>query len=243
MSAADDKRAIERLVAGLSTPMKDVAEAVTSTAIDRTIANDSLLRGLADEEAVVRMRSALRAQRMDGLAPAVEARLRVLATDDVDLRARRACAAALRAHGRPHPGVAASQAGESQVSVGQASAARRRRGAALWLRVLVPRSEQHLAEVTFVAQDRSAASRLYCRVVIADDGDVIMHVTGLPDAFVGEPLIVSVHGPDADEPVLTATTAVPVADDGSATVGLAASAAGLVGVQEWQTTEIKLASA
>lgn len=103
MSTNDDRRAIERFVAGLPVDASDLATAITARAVDRTIVIQALLNGLSSPEPVVRLRAAERVAEMPDVAPPVAARLALIAATDEDRRAREASAAALRAHGLAVP--------------------------------------------------------------------------------------------------------------------------------------------
>src|SRR3954463_13197420 len=99
MSAKDDDdRAIDRFVAGAPVDADALAMAITAKATDRAVVVEALLKNLASDEAIVRVRAAERVARMPDVAPAVAARLRELAVNDAHPGAREACAAALRAH-------------------------------------------------------------------------------------------------------------------------------------------------
>lgn len=246
MSTDDDKRAVERFVAGLHVPPDDIAEAIAARAIDRTLANESLLLGLADDEAIVRIRSARRIARMDGVAPGIEAQLRLMAATDVDLRTRRACGEALRAHGRAESGQGVAPATASSPEAAGRAVARGRAvaGLSLWLRARVPRvgevpRSDDSAEVSFVARDRSVAPGVGCRIVVVRDA-AVLHMTNLPIAFAGAQLTATVHHPASAEPVAIVTAALAVTEDGSATIDLSAATGTIAGADDWKTVAIEL---
>lgn len=104
MSTDDDRRTLERFVAGVPVEDAALAGAVARHANERGAIVASIVDGLADDRASVRRRLALRAAAALDLDPAIAARLRVLVDQDPDPRVREASAAALRAHDLPVPG-------------------------------------------------------------------------------------------------------------------------------------------
>jgi hypothetical protein len=104
VSTADDKRAIERFIAGLATDEQALADALWARAVDRAIVVDALLDALAGRERATRLTAARRVTGMASVAAAVAARLMLLAVEDDDPGVRDACADALRAHGLRVPG-------------------------------------------------------------------------------------------------------------------------------------------
>src|SRR3954452_8187325 len=100
MSTDDDRRELDRFVAGLHVDPDDLALALTSRAVDRAMANQVLLRNLADPDPIVRARMAERIVQMSDLDPPVAAELRLLVENDEDAEVRSACEEALRVHGQ-----------------------------------------------------------------------------------------------------------------------------------------------
>lgn len=104
MTEDEDRRALERYVAGLPADPEALAHAVTARALERAVVVEALLEGLRSEDAGRRLRTAHRLLRMRDLDPALSARLGVLVDQDADARVRAQSAEALRAHGLPVPG-------------------------------------------------------------------------------------------------------------------------------------------
>jgi hypothetical protein len=98
MSTPEDRRLLQRFVAGIDVEADELATAITAQALEQTIVDQAVLDALSAEEAIVRLRAARRVGRMATAAPSVLARLRVLAEHDGDSRVREAAAAALGAH-------------------------------------------------------------------------------------------------------------------------------------------------
>src|SRR5690349_12283817 len=100
MSADDDRRALQRFVAGVDVEADALATAITAQALDHVIVDEALLHGLSSADAVVRRRTARRITRMVDVGDAVAERLAILAGTDPDEPTREGATAALRAHDR-----------------------------------------------------------------------------------------------------------------------------------------------
>jgi hypothetical protein len=104
VSTDDDKRAVERFIAGLAADERALAAAISARAVDRAIVVEALLGALGCPVAATRLSAAQRVARMACIAPPVTARLASIAVEDGDGTVRAACAAALHDHGLPMPG-------------------------------------------------------------------------------------------------------------------------------------------
>lgn len=226
MTSADDRRAIERFLAGLPVDEDELAQAIAAQAIDRTIVAESLVRGLEHPEAVVRLRTAQRVARMDDVSPAVMARLVVIAETDVDLRVRAAGAEALRVHGQPVP----SEGDRPRVAQPAIS---------LRFRRLVLRSTRP-SVIKLETADPTIAPEAVARVTIVESGLLRVEVFGLPPSFFGTRPTVCVRREDSGEPLDVATAAQPVAIDGSVMIDVGPEAGPVAEVKGWLAAGLEL---
>jgi hypothetical protein len=226
MSEDEDRRAIDRLVAGLPVEPDALATAITGKAVDRTVVVEALLKGLDDPEAVVRRRTARRVGRMADVAPRLAARLTVLAGSDEDDRSREASAAALRAHGLPVPGEPERDGPKSAsafpVAVG------------LLLRASVSRSVRHrFALAPLYTTD---APQLEVKVH-EEHGELRLELSGLPPAFVATRPVLRARVAPAPEPLKPIGHAVgPVSAEGRVTIRVPLEGASLDDLTDWLTS-------
>ena len=216
MTSGDDKRALERFVAGLEVEEDALAAAVTARAVDRTIVVEALLTALSSPEAAVRRRAALRVARMADIVPRIVAELTRIAAADPDERAREAGAAALRAHRLREPG-AADEPGAAPARARSATSLGGRLRAVLWLQPLIFRAEEltvHLRpRVETDAPDMSG------RLTADDEGRILMILARLPATFAGSRPSVRARrdaGSTAYSEIGAATA--PVSVDGAVTI-------------------------
>lgn len=202
MTDDDDRRALERAVAGVPVSADDLADALTQRAFDRTVVVEALLLGLDDPDPATRWEIARRTARLVDLDPLVGARLAVMTDQDVDERVREAAADGLRAHGLTVPG---------EDSGPQAAPARGRTlGAVLRLRLAGDRAEGGLELVSELAESEGLSG-----VLSADGaGGAVLALDGLPDALIGRVLLLRVASEANGPRFPIATAAQPVTEDG-----------------------------
>lgn len=223
-SDEDDRRALERYVAGVPVDPEALARAVTARAVDRTIVVEALLRGLDRDEPLLRRRMATRIAEMPHLDERVAARLRVLAGLDDDPGVREAAAEALRRHGVAAPG--------EVVVTSSAPAERTPLLASLRLRALVVRSA--VAPVTLEARYREDAPDLSGRVVGDGHGGAIVELHALPDDLVGTRPLLRARRAPLPEPLAEIMRASdPVSAAGDVTFAVAASVASFDELVGW----------
>lgn len=225
MSSDDVDRTFDRFVAGIRVGEADLAAAAAAAAIDRTVVAESLVRALQHPEAVVRLRTAERIGRMADVAPAVLARLRLVATSDVDLRARAAGEAALHAHR------------ESMEGTSQPQAPSREPVARLLFRRIALRGTR---AIRLEADDPSLAPDARALVTSGDDESLRVRLIGLPPGFVGTLPTVRVQTGIDGGPADVATAAHPVASDGSVTIDIGREAGRIEDVKGWLALGIEL---
>lgn len=226
MSSDDDRRALERYVAGAPVDPEALAHAVTGRAVERTIVVEALLRGLERDEPLFRRRMATRIARMPHLDERVAARLKVLVGQDDDPSVSAAAADALRRHGEPVPGEPA------RPPAPEPSTGRGRFRLTLGLRVLVVRSAR--VEVTIEPRYREDAERLAGRVVDDGAGGTVVQLLGLPLELTGTRPILRVRREPLPAPLTEiARAAVPVSPDGTVTVSVPASVAAFDALTGW----------
>lgn len=241
MTAGEDKRALERFVAGLEVEEHALAAAVTARAMDRTIVVEALLAALSSPQASERRRAAERVARMADVAPRIVAELTLIAGADSDERAREAGAAALRAHGLPVPGTAAgperttSRTASAMESVGD------RLRASLWLQSLSMRSKD--AVVLLVSRDPTEAPDMRGRLIVDDDGNVMIVLSRLPASFAGSRPTMLVRRDAASAFTEIGTADEPVSADGAATIRIAPEIGTLEDVEGWLEREVELVAA
>lgn len=225
MSVEDDRRALDRFVAGLPVDPDALAIAITAKAVDRTIVVDALLKGLADPTAAVRRRTALRIGRMPEADPRLAARLGVLADADDDPGTREASAASLRAHGLPVPGEGEDAAASSGAH-------------APWvlLRASVARSATRRIEVA--ARYASDAPQLDGDLV-EDPGGARADLRGLPPEFAGtRPALRAARAPGPLTAIGTAEA--PVSPDGSVTIRIPLEDTSFDDLVDWVASGVDL---
>jgi hypothetical protein len=210
MSQDDDRRALERYVAGLPADPEALAHAVTERAVHRTLIVEALLKGLASADADRRLRTAERIAELHDLDPRLRARLGVLVDQDADARVAAASSATLRAHAAPVPGEPPPVADPPPVRVPRMT---------LGLRLL--RVMDATAPVMFEALFADDAPALTGELE-ADGPDatrVVLH--GLPDTLHGTtPELLAAREPGTLTPIARAEA--PVGADGAATFRVAA---------------------
>ena len=217
MTSGDDKRALERFIAGLEVEEDALAAAVTARAVDRTIVVEALLTALSGPEAAVRRRAALRVARMADVAPRIVAELTLIAAADPDERARAAGAAALRAHGLREPGAAAEPGPAPSGRPSAAPSPGRRVRAALWLQPLTFRAEE--ARVSLRPRVETDAPEMSGRLVSDDEGRVLMILARLPATFAGShPTVRARRDPGSTAYSDIGTATAPVSADGAVTI-------------------------
>lgn len=229
MSADDDRRAIERFVAGLPVEADALTTAITAKAVDRTVVIEALLKGLASSESVVRRRAAQRVARMPDVAPRVAARLTLLAGTDDDERSREASAAALRAHGVPVPG---------EAPTGEVAPARASLAGVLRLKALVTRAPY--APITLVARYREDAPDLLGQ--LKDEvGNVRLELSGLPQAFAGtRPALRTRREAGSGPLVPIAWAEMPVSTGGDVTLSIPLEGASVDDLVDWLANGLDL---
>ena len=202
MSRDEDRRAIERFIAGLPVDAEALTTALTAKAVDRAIVVEALLMGLSSPEPGVRRRVARRIVRMPDVDPSVEARLTVLAASDDDARSRTASAEALRAHGRPVPGEPPPHDPRE----------RTRAPLLLHLRPSYTRSRSDAQRgITVLPISREEARDFVGRVHDEGEGQVRFELTGLPEPFEGHrPLLQARLEPDGETLTTIARAETPV---------------------------------
>lgn len=234
MTDGDDKRALERYVAGLDVDADTLATAMTARAIDRTLVVEALLGALASPQVAVRRRAAQRIARMDELAPRIAAELRLVAATDADERVREACDAALLTHGE---GVREEADATSQ-PVPAWRALGERLLASLWLKPLIMRSGN--AVLLLVARERADAPATRAYLTAGDDGVLTLALTGLPADFTGtRPAVLVRREPDAPYETIGAAEQ-PVSMDGVANIRIAPEIGSSADVRRWLSRDIEL---
>lgn len=239
---SEDRKAIDRFVAGLPVDADALATAIAGKALDRAVVIEALAKGLADEAAVVRRRTALRIGRMPELAPRLAARLTVLAGSDDDVRAREAGAAALRAHGLPAPGESDPARDRPEPTRGPVS----RLAAQLLLRASVSRSGQRAPDglalhgIELAARYRADAPQLDARLFEEADG-VRVDLSGLPGEFAGTcPELRAALTPAPDPLTPVGRCEQPVSADGRVTIRVRLSGASHDDLAGWLLRGIDL---
>lgn len=218
MSAGDERRAIDRLVAGLPVDADELATAITSSAMQRTVVVNAVLRGLESDEPTVRLRAATRVGRMPDLAPRLAGPLRMVALEDADPRVREAAAEALRTHD-------SSAAAEPPV------AARAPAIAVVALRLLTSRAPE--SDLVLHAEYRADAPHLLVRVDMEGPWNARLSVRGLPEAFFGmHPELHVLREPDARELTPVGRAETPVTRAGETSMRLTA-AGSLEELERW----------
>jgi hypothetical protein len=219
MSTDDDRRALDRFVAGLDVDPEELAVALTSRAVDRAMANQVLLRNLADPDPIVRARMAERIVQMSDLDPRVAAELRLLVERDEDAEVRSACKDALHAHD------------QLELSGGSPP----RTPTRPWLHVLRlaavrSRAPQELIELEPAREHE--APELEAEIYV-DAGAVRVELSHLPGEFAGTRPILRVAA-EAGAPVATLATAqAPVSAAGDVTLTGRVEGASLAAVGRW----------
>ena len=201
MSRDEERRALERFVAGLPVDADALATAITTKAVDRAIVVEALLNGLAHPEPAVRRRAARRIASMRDLDERVAARLAVLVETDEDERSREAIAAALRKHRLEVPGEAA------------AKPPARAPLALLRLKPSRTRSSRAQPGIALVAAPRKDAPEFLARVHDEGEGRLRFELTDLPEPFEGtRPVLRARTEPGAGELTPIARASTPVTD-------------------------------
>jgi transposase InsO family protein len=200
MTPDEDRRALQRFVAGLEVEADALATAIAAEAMDRAIVDEALLRGLSSDDAVVRRRTARRIARMTDVGDAVAGRLAIIAETDADERTRETAAAALQAQNRlPDAGLR----GE-----------RRRRRVLAALR-FVPATVRSTGPVRYQPLEPPAGSRIVdARLLLVDDA-VHLRLRELPAEFAGTFPVAAAIDDDtgAERELGRASTAVSPAGD------------------------------
>jgi hypothetical protein len=211
MSSEEDRKALQRFVAGAPVEADALAQAITARAVDRAVVVEALMKGLDAPEAATRRRVAQRIARMSGLDERVGARLGVLAGTDDDERVRAAASATLQAHGLPVPGQPGTGAKPPRTSPA--------RLAFLALRVGISRGD---GSVALTAADQPV-SGFTAELAGDGQGGASLRLRGLPCAFVGHRPVLRAalerNGPRF--PVAAADA--PVSDAGEVTIAIPAT--------------------
>lgn len=210
MSSEEDRRALERFVAGLPVEADALAHGITARAVERSIVVEAVVNGLSDADPVARRRLAQRTARMPELDPRIASRLAVLAGVDDDEQVREASAEALRVHGLELP---------SEPAAGTAGA-RLPRDLVLRLRVSFVRSE---APPVVRAEDPDEAPGLLGRLHLEATGAARLELTRLPPAFVGTTPTLRATGWAG--PIDVGRADGPVSADAAVTIRIPATAA------------------
>ena len=226
MSTDDDRRTIDRFVAGLPVDADSLATAITAKAVDRTVVIEALLKGLASSEPVVRRRSAQRIQRIPDLAPRVAARLTVLAGTDEDAEARAASAAALRSHGQDVPGEVPPRESARQWAP---------RILRIELALIRLRGEPIPLEPLRAEDAPDLEGRLF-----DDQSGVRIALTGLPPEFAGTRPVVRARRERGSPLEAIASAEGPVAPDGEVTMTVTVDDPTLNDVIEWLDNGVDL---
>jgi HEAT repeat protein len=206
VSAEENRRAIDRLIAGLEVDTDDLATAIASRAMERSAVVDAVVRALDSGEPTVRLRAVERIGRMPDLAPRLEAALRRVALDDEDARVRAAGALALRRHAAEHPG-----------GSGGAADAPRRVLAAIALHLLTTRSGT--TAVVLRAKYSEDAPNLVAELVAEGEDPVRLSVRGLPEPLIGtRPELHVLTNRDARELTAVGAASMPVSTTGEVTI-------------------------
>lgn len=222
MSTEDDRRAIERFVAGAPVDAATLATAITARAVDREIVVEALLKGLASPEAVVRRRAAERAARLPDLAPRVAARLEVLAVHDEDGRTREASAIALRTHAGDDPAAREPEPQRPRFVLGLKVATLRSTG----LQGIVPSPLTSAPDLRVTIRE--------------EDGDIWLDLTGLPAAFAGTRPILRVARDPGSGPREVAQAEAPVSPDGTGRIRIPRETASLDELLAWMSNRAQL---
>lgn len=212
MSADEDRRALQRFVAGLPVDADALATAITAEALDHALVDDALLRALASDDATVRRRTARRIARMADVGEAVAGRLAILAQADADERTRALATAALRAHGR----------------LPEAPRARPPRRFALTFTFAAVRSS---GAVGYELSEPLEGLLIPDARLLLVDGVVHLQLQELPAEFAGTfPVVLDTDA--AGEQVELARATLPVSPDGAVTIALAPEAGSLRALAE-----------
>jgi hypothetical protein len=235
VTADDDKRALERFVAGLDVDDDALATAITARAVDRTIVVEALLTALTSPHAAVRRRAAERIARMRDVAPRLAAELTLLAATDPDERAREAGAVALQAHGLLVPDATPPQRGSPE----RAPSFGERLLAFMWLRPMTVRSTQ--PGLVLLPRIRANAPSMRATLTVDDDGRSMLALSGLPAMFAAtRPTVLVRRDPDADAYTEIGTALEPVSADGSATIRIEPEVGPADEVRRWLERDVQL---
>jgi hypothetical protein len=238
MTSDDDKRALDRFVAGLDVGEDALASAVTARAVDRTIVIEALLKALASPQADIRRRAAQRVARMADVAPRVQAELTLIAATDPDERVSEACAAALRAHVLLEQD-AASAAPRSDHEPASPPLVERFL-ASLMLRPMIMRSARQPL-VLLLPRNRAELPEMRGTLMDADDGAVLVVLSALPPQFAAtHPTLRVRRDADSDAFTAIATATEPVSADGAATIRIGPEVGPADEVRRWFGREIEL---
>lgn len=229
MTSDEDRRAIDRFIAGAPVRSDALANAIAAKAVDRSIVVEALLEGLHDAEPVVRRRTALRIGRMPEADARLAARLTVLAGSDDDAACREASAAALRAHGLAVPGEAAQPA----------RAPRRFARPSLLLRAWAVRSAAGGLEVA--ARYVEDAPNLDAHLLEASRGEARLELQGLPADFAGTRPVLRARVAPAPRPLTpVGRAAIPVSADGRVTISIPLDDTSFDELADWLTGGVDL---
>ena len=234
MSAAADRRALDRFVAGLDVDEDALATAIVGKAVDRTVVVEALLKALASPQPALAVLGAQRIARMPDVAKPVAAQLTLIAAgeDEGDERVRTACAAALRAHGLPVPGDDGKRGNPLDPKPVPVFAR-------LMLRALMMRSEQPIVSLEPVYSEDAP----HVRGELSEDEDDVLHVklTGLPPEFHGRRLELSVRRDvDARELTTIATAQARVSPDGAVAIRIEPELGSVADIRRWLAAGIEL---
>jgi hypothetical protein len=203
MSEDDDRRALERYVAGLPVDPDALAHAVAARAVERAIVVEALEKGLAAPDPATRLSIALRLRGMHELDPALAARLAVMTDQDDDERVRSAATETLREHGIAMPAGQTSTPPQVPIPILRF---------VLGLRLLRVMDDD--APIAFEALFGDDAPDLAGELLADGPDRSRIELRGLPPAFIGtRPVLRAARDGDMLEPVAAADA--PVAPDGS----------------------------
>lgn len=239
MTSNEDRRSLERFVAGLDVDEDALAAAVTARAVDRTIVVEALLAALASPLASVRRRAAQRVARMDDVAPRIAAELTLIAGADPDERVREAGVTALRAHdllvpgGPAEPGTARSRGAPAARSIGAGLLA------SLWMRPMTMRSAQPV--LLLLPRNRAGAPETRGRVTDDEDGSLLIVLSGLPEQFAGHrPTVRVQRDPQSDAYTAIGTAAEPVTEAGVAMIRIDRDVGPVDEIRRWLSRDIEV---